>query len=224
MSRSGVYSFAMADEISELRREYRREALDETAAAADPFEQFGRWWREALAAEVAEPNAMTLATADERGRPSARIVLLKGFDERGFAFYTNYESRKGRELDANPRAALVLFWSELERQVRVEGDVARTTAEESDAYFASRPLGSRIGAIASRQSDVLASREPLEARVRELEARYADGDVPRPAHWGGYRLDPEAIEFWQGRSSRLHDRLRYRRSSDGLWVRERLSP
>lgn len=214
----------MADDVSELRREYRREALDDDAAASDPLEQFAAWWREALAAEVAEPNAMTLATADACGRPSARIVLLKGFDERGFAFYTNYESRKGRDLAANPRAALVFFWVELERQVRIEGRVSQTTPAESDAYFASRPLGSRIGAIASRQSDVLASRAPLEARVRDLEARYADGDVPRPDHWGGYRLEPDAVEFWQGRSSRLHDRLRYRRAEGGAWVRERLSP
>jgi pyridoxamine 5'-phosphate oxidase len=214
----------MADDISQLRRDYRLEALGEEAAAGDPIEQFGRWWREALAAEVAEPNAMTLATADVTGRPSARIVLLKGFDDRGFTFYTNYESRKGRELAANSHAALVFFWVELERQVRIEGIASQTTPDESDAYFASRPLGSRIGAIASHQSEVLGSREPLEARVRELEAEFAGGDVPRPAHWGGYRVAPDAIEFWQGRSSRLHDRLRYRRGEGGAWIRERLSP
>ena len=214
----------MTLDIARIRQDYSGEPLDEAHAASEPIAQFNAWFGEAVKAELPMVNAMTLATANADGRPSARIVLLKGVDARGFVFYTNYESRKGGELAANPRAALLFYWIELEREVRIEGAIEKTAAAESDAYFASRPLGSRIGAIASRQSDVLASREPLEARVRELEARYADGEAPRPDHWGGYRVEPDAIEFWQGRSSRLHDRLRYRRSSDGLWVRERLSP
>ena len=214
----------MNEELSIRRREYQREALGESDVAADPVEQFARWWRDALSAEVPEPDAMTLATADASGRPSGRIVLLKGFDDRGFVFYTNYESRKGRELAANPYAALVLFWGVLERQVRLEGRVTRVSPEESDAYFASRPPASRIGALASRQSELLASRAALEARVAALEAHYGGGEIPRPEHWGGYRLEPDAVEFWQGRRSRLHDRIRYRRETGGVWVRERLSP
>ena len=208
---------------ADLRRDYARAGLTEADAAADPLAQFARWFDEALAAGLPEPNAMTLATATPDGRPSARVVLLKGFDERGFVFFTNRHSRKGRELAANPYAALAFFWPELERQVRVEGAVAPTGDEESDAYFASRPLASRLGAWASSQSEVIAGREVLDRAVEELAARFG-GEVPRPPHWGGYRLSPEAVEFWQGRPSRLHDRLRYARRPDGGWRRERLAP
>jgi len=198
-------------------------SLTEGELDSDPVRQFHRWIEEATLSEVAEPNAMALATATPEGRPSARIVLLRGYDERGFAFFTNYESRKGRELDANPHAALVFHWHDLERQVRVEGRVERVSAEESDTYFQSRPAGSRLGAWASRQSEVLPDRTVLEARNRALEIQYPDGQIPRPEHWGGYRVVPAVIEFWQGRPSRLHDRLRYTRSDRG-WLVERLSP
>lgn len=210
--------------IADLRKEYTRLGLNEADAATDPFTQFRAWFDAALQANLPEPNAMTLATATPDGVPSARVVLLKGVDERGFVFFTNYESRKGNELAANPHAALVFYWPELERQVRIEGDVERVSAEESDAYFQSRPFGSRIGAWASAQSRPIEGRAWLEQRVAELEARYADGDIPRPPYWGGYRVIPRAVEFWQGRPSRLHDRLRYTRQDDGSWRIERLSP
>jgi pyridoxamine 5'-phosphate oxidase len=210
--------------LDDLRREYTQRGLREEDLAPDPFRQFGAWFDAVAQADIREPNAMTLATATPDGRPSARMVLLKGVDPRGFAFFTNYESRKGAELAANPQAALVFFWVQLERQVRVEGRVERVSTEESDEYFASRPEGSQLGAWASQQSAVLPDREPLEARYEELRAQYEGHEVPRPPFWGGFRVVPETVEFWQGRANRLHDRLRYRRQSGGSWVIERLSP
>ena len=209
-------------DIADLRKSYERDELDETASAADPLVQFRTWFEQALKAELPEPNAMTLATVGPGGRPSTRIVLVKGFDERGLVWYTNYESRKGRELAHNAYAALQFHWVELERVVRVEGRVEKTAADESDAYYASRPLDSRLGAWASPQSQVLGSRAALVAAA--AKAALVHGlHPPRPPHWGGYRLVPEAWEFWQGRKSRLHDRLRYR--LDGVaWLRERLAP
>jgi pyridoxamine 5'-phosphate oxidase len=213
----------IAKSIADLRRDYTRAGLNETDVDADPIRQFSAWFEQALAAQVPEPNAMTLATVGADGRPSARIVLLKGYDAAGFVFHTNYESRKGKELAVHPFAALVFFWSELERQVRIEGKVERLPAAESDAYFQSRPLGSRLSAWASRQSEPVADRTTLEQVLEEMSQRFQGGDVPRPPFWGGLRLRPDAIEFWQGGSNRLHDRLRYRPAAAG-WRIERLSP
>ncbi len=210
--------------IADLRKAYTRAGLLEREIDADPFQQFQRWLQEAIAAEVPEPNAMTLATASPTGQVTARMVLLKGIDERGFVFYTNYQSRKAAQLEANPQAALVFWWAELERQVRVEGAIAPLAADESDAYFQSRPLGSQLGAWASPQSQVIASRAVLEQRLQALEQEYAGKVVPRPPHWGGFRVCPERIEFWQGRPNRLHDRLVYDREAAGRWQRSRLAP
>ncbi len=215
----------MSKDLSFLRKDYDQGGLREADADDDPIVQFERWFAEAIASSSPAPDAMTLATVDSAGRPSGRVVLLKGVDRGGFVFYTNYESRKGRELAGNRNASLTFFWPELERQVRIDGVTSMVDPAESDAYFASRPEGSRIGAHASAQSTVLAHREELEERVRTLEAEFAGREIPRPRHWGGYRLMPREIEFWQGRPSRLHDRLRYVLAEDGVtWRRERLSP
>lgn len=209
--------------LAHLRQEYMRESLDEQDVARDPITQFNRWFDEAVNARMPIVNAMTLATASAMGRPAARIVLLKGVDHAGFVFYTNYDSRKGREIAANPHAALLFHWTELEREVRIEGRVEKVPAAESDEYFNGRPLGSRHAAIASPQSTVVADRAALEACFAEVEARH--GDSPsRPQYWGGYRVVHETVEFWQGRSNRLHDRILYRRQHDGGWHIERLAP
>ncbi|WP_343700369.1 pyridoxamine 5'-phosphate oxidase [Chitinophaga sp.] len=210
--------------IADLRQDYRLATLHEREVAASPLQQFERWWEEVIKSQVEEPNAMTLATSTPDGKPSARIVLLKSFNEQGFLFFTNYESRKGKELAENPQASLLFFWRELERQVRIEGTVIKAPASVSDEYFNSRPAGSRIGAIASPQSEVIADREVLEARVRELEAGHLEHAPQRPGHWGGYVVQPEVMEFWQGRSSRLHDRLRYTLQAGNAWKIERLAP
>ena len=211
-------------DLQKLRKEYTQAGLHESDADPDPVEQFRKWFVEALAADLHEPNAMTLATATREGKPSARVVLLKGYDEWGFVFYTNHEGRKGRELAENPYCALVFYWSELERQVRIEGRAFRLSEEDSDAYYGSRPRGSRLGAWASEQSRSIGDRSILEKRLRELEAKYEGYEIPRPPFWGGYRVEPEAIEFWQGRENRLHDRLLYWRSGGGGWSIERLQP
>ena len=215
----------MEPRTTHARKEYERGSLDEASIDRDPFRQFAAWYDAAVAAGIPEPEAMTLSTATPDGRPSARVVLLRGFDSRGFCFFTNYDSRKGRELAANPHAALTFHWAEFERQVRIEGRVERTTAAESDAYFHSRPSGSRIGAWSSPQSRVIPDRRTLEDLVNCFRAEHPDDTaIPRPAHWGGFRLVPERIEFWQGRPSRLHDRLQFRRDAGGHWLIERLAP
>jgi len=211
-------------QLPEVSKKYPQPGLRESDVDADPIRQFRRWFDEALAAGIPEANAMTLATATADGVPSARIVLLKDLNDAGFAFFTNYDGRKAGELAANPRAALVFFWGQLERQVRVEGTVERVSDAESDAYFRTRPLGSQLGARASPQSAVLPDRETLERRVAALEKEFAGREVPRPPNWGGYRVRPEVVEFWQGRPSRLHDRLVYRRQSGGGWKVVRLAP
>lgn len=215
----------MNSSIADMRTDYKKLSLNEDDVAKDPVDQFGRWWDEAIKSEIEEVNAMTLATADADGTPFARIVLLKDFDKKGFVFFTNYESHKGKQLSANPKACLVFFWKELERQVRIEGVVTKIAAAESDAYFQSRPAGSRIGAWASPQSETIASREIIEANVTEMQNRYGSSEIPRPAHWGGYLVKPTAVEFWQGRSNRLHDRIYYTLDTSGShWQISRLAP
>jgi pyridoxamine 5'-phosphate oxidase len=209
--------------LADIRREYLGEPLDERHSETDPLRQFSLWFEQVKPLEP-DPTAMALATATRDGRPSVRTVLLKGFDARGFVFFTNYRSRKAREMQDSGRASLLFFWRSVERQVRINGTVEQVGAAESDAYFATRPLDSRLSVYASRQSEVLDSRATLESRLATARATYADGQVPRPEWWGGYRVVPDEMEFWQGRESRLHDRIQYRRSADGLWVRERLAP
>lgn len=216
-------SLPLGASVADLRKDYGQASLNEDDVLDDPMLQFTRWFEQALKAQVNEPNAMNLATVDSQGRPSSRIVLVKQFDERGFTWYTNYDSRKAQELHANPHAALLFFWSELERQVRIEGRVETTSTEESDKYFHSRPLKSRLSAIASQQSAPIASRAALE-QTYEAVAASAGEAPPRPANWGGFRLVPERIEFWQGRRSRFHDRIVYLRQEDGSWARQRLQP
>jgi pyridoxamine 5'-phosphate oxidase len=210
--------------MSHLRQNYTHANLTEAEISPDPLVQFERWFEQALTAEFYEVNAMTLATVSPEGQPSARMVLLKGFDARGFVFYTNYHSRKARELAENPQVALVFWWDKLERQIRIEGRAAKIPPAESDAYFASRPRGSQLGAWVSEQSQPIAGRAVLEEQQLALEAEYAGRDIPRPAHWGGYRVEPQAFDFWQGRPSRLHDRFRYERNSAGGWDLVRLAP
>jgi len=220
---TGAPAGTVGERVADLRTDYGRASLDENSVADDPIAQFTRWFEEALKAEVSEPNAMSVATVDAEGRPSSRIVLVKQFDARGFTWYTNYDSQKGKQLLSKPFAALLFFWRELERQVRIEGRVERTTAEESDKYFNSRPLKSRLSAIASDQSAPIASRAALEHNYEEAARQYGEAP-PRPSNWGGFRLVPERIEFWQGRRSRFHDRIVYTRQEDGSWTRLRLQP
>ncbi|MEO6875581.1 MAG: pyridoxamine 5'-phosphate oxidase [Opitutaceae bacterium] len=210
--------------LADLRKDYALAGLAEKDLARDPFRQFEKWFQEAEASKLVEPNAMILASATRDGKPSARTVLLKGVDGRGFVFYTNYESRKGRELDANPRASLVFPWFPFERQVIVEGVVTKVPREEAEAYFHSRPLASQLAAWASAQSTIIPNRKALEQAMKDLETKYAGRPVPLPPYWGGFRVAPETVEFWQGRRSRLHDRLRYRREAEGGWSVERLAP
>ena len=214
----------MSTPISDIRKTYAHAELLESDAAAAPMEQFDRWWAQALEAKIEEVNAMTLATVDASGMPDARIVLLKGVDEIGFHFYSNYQSRKGMQLTNNEQACLVFFWKELERQVRVRGRMERLPETESDAYFSSRPVESRLGAIASPQSTVIEGRAWLEQRYAAVQAEYAEKEPIRPAHWGGYRLIAESVEFWQGRPGRMHDRLEYKKDPSGSWLRQRLAP
>lgn len=209
---------------SDLRREYTFADLNGSDLDPNPFKQFEKWFQQAVDAKIDLPDAMTLATVTKDGKPSARIVLLKDFDEHGFVFYTNYESRKGIELAENPKAALVFYWAKLDRQVCITGQVSKVSRQESESYFRSRPLGSRLAAWASRQSQVIDSREVLENRLKQLMAQYKDKEVPMPPYWGGFRLSPNTIEFWQGRPNRLHDRFHYTRQPDNSWLIERLSP
>jgi pyridoxamine 5'-phosphate oxidase len=209
--------------IADIRKEYMRESLTEGDVELDPFLQFTRWWKEAVGSDITEVNAMTLATCNRKGIPSARTVLLKDYDKDGFVFFTNYQSRKARDIDENPHATLLFFWKELERQVRIEGRIEKVDAAESDQYFHSRPEGSRIGAWASPQSTVVGSRHEIEDKVRQIKAKFGTEPIPRPPHWGGYRVIPVHIEFWQGRPSRLHDRILYSLEA-GSWIIQRLAP
>jgi pyridoxamine 5'-phosphate oxidase len=211
-------------DIAGIRKDYRQQSLLEKDVAKTPYDQFLKWWEEAVHAEIEEVNAMTLATASITGLPAARIVLLKGFDKNGFVFFSNYESFKGMQLEENPRACLVFFWKELERQVRITGLVEKTSAEESDQYFNSRPASSRIGAWASPQSRVISNREWLDKNEQQVAAKFNNTSIERPPHWGGYRVKPVTVEFWQGRASRLHDRIQYSLQEQGQWIMERLAP
>ena len=210
--------------ISDIRKDYILHSLTEQDVDSDPIRQFSTWWNEATKAQIEEVNAMTLATASLEGVPSARTVLLKGFDDNGFTFFTNYNSHKAKDLEENPRACLLFFWKELERQVRITGLVTKTSVSESDIYFESRPQGSRIGAWASPQSEVITNREWLEANEKTFNDRFSNGPIKRPPFWGGYRVKPVNFEFWQGRANRLHDRIRYALSDNGVWTIERLAP
>jgi pyridoxamine 5'-phosphate oxidase len=214
----------MPSTIADIRKDYQKQSLQETDVAVHPIAQFSIWWQDAIRSEIDEVNAMTVATASADGIPSARISLLKEYDEQGFVFFTNYNSYKGQQLAENPRACLVFFWKELERQVRITGIVEKVSADESDTYFNSRPEGSRIGAWVSPQSQVIESREWLDAKQQEWSQRFTTEPVTRPPHWGGYRVKPITIEFWQGRASRLHDRILYSLQEDGTWKIERLAP
>jgi len=214
----------MNKSIADIRKDYQMQSLLETDVANNPFEQFNRWWDDAIKSELEEINAMTLATASATGMPSARIVLLKSVSAEGFVFFTNYNSHKGRELEENPFACLVFFWKELERQIRISGTIEKVSAAESDEYFNSRPVGSRIGAWASPQSSTISSRETIEKNIVKYEQEFANTEITRPPHWGGYIVKPTVIEFWQGRPNRLHDRIRYSKLPDGSWTFDRLAP
>ncbi|MEI6582703.1 MAG: pyridoxamine 5'-phosphate oxidase [Chitinophagia bacterium] len=210
--------------IADIRKDYSLQTLDENDVASNPIDQFTKWWKEAVSSDIVEVNAMTLATVSVEGVPAARIVLLKGYDKNGFVFFTNYDSKKGQDLLAHPLAALVFFWKELERQVRISGRVEKVSAEESDAYFQSRPEGSRLGAWASPQSKPISGRQVIEDQLASYQHTYHHHPIPRPPHWGGYRVVPDTIEFWQGRSSRLHDRIQYKLDAAGKWEISRLAP
>ena len=210
--------------IADIRKEYMLHSFSESLADVDPFRQFANWWEDALRSQVEEVNAFTLATASLEGIPTARVVLLKGYDENGFVFFTNYESKKGRTLELNPHASMVFFWKELERQIRIQGTVTRLADTENDEYFFSRPIGSQLGAWASPQSRIIESREVIETNLRSMEEKFAATPITRPPHWGGYRVKPYLIEFWQGRPNRLHDRLQYNLQPTGHWILERLAP
>jgi len=214
----------MSQSIADIRRDYKRESLSEADTDSNPFQQFKKWWDEAVKSDIDEVNAMTVATATATGIPSSRILLLKGYDQQGFVFFTNYQSAKGKEIEQNPHVALLFFWKELERQIRITGTIEKISAKESDIYFQSRPIGSRIGAWSSPQSSVIEDRKVIEDNFIKYEAQFEATGVPRPPHWGGYIVKPTVMEFWQGRSSRLHDRIQYTLTGHQTWNRERLAP